>query len=49
MGRTLMFGSIAAVLRYNGFSRIIEELARRIFGIPRTCYFDDFGPLRQAT
>ena len=40
---TLLFGSIASVLHYNVFARIITELVNRIFGIPMISFFDDFG------
>ena len=43
--RTLMFGSIAAVLHYNVFSRLIAALFNRLFGIPLVCFFDDFVAL----
>ena len=45
--RTLVFGAVAAVLRYNVFSRAIAALVNRIFGIPMVCYFDDFAALTQ--
>ena len=48
MSRTLMFGAISAVLHYNVFSRILAELACRIFGLPMLSYFDDFGALLPA-
>ena len=41
--RTQLFGSIAAVLRYNCLSRIIASLICRILLIPTLGYFDDFG------
>ena len=47
--RTLMFGSIADVIHYDVFSRILAELMRRIFGIPMISYFDDFGALLPAS
>ena len=34
MSRTLMFGAVSAVLHYNILSRILSELACKIFGIP---------------
>ena len=41
--RTQLFGSTAAVLHYNCFSRIIASLLCRILAIPTVGYFDDFG------
>ena len=41
--RTLIFGSVAAVLHYNVFSRIVVALINRIFGLPLVGYFDDFS------
>ena len=43
--RTLVFGSIAAVLHYNIFSRVITDLVNQLFGIPLVCFFDDFASL----
>ena len=43
--RTLLFGAVAAVLRYNVFSRISDALFARLFGIPVLSFFDDFGAL----
>ena len=43
--RTLLFGAVAAVLRYNCFPRIIAVLANRLFGLPMVNYFDDLGCL----
>ena len=43
LSRALLFGAVAAVLRYNCFSRIIAVLFCRFFGIPMINYFDDFG------
>ena len=44
VSRTLDFGSVDAVLRYNFLSRIIAALTNRCLGIPMLCYFDDFPP-----
>ena len=41
--RTLLFGATAAVLHYNGFSRIVAVLANILFGLPVVNYFDDIG------
>ena len=41
--RTQLFGSTAAVLHYNCFSRVIASLVCRILAIPMVGYFDDFG------
>ena len=41
--RTQLFGSIAAVLHYNCFSRVIATLICRLLLIPTIGYFDDFG------
>ena len=41
--RALLFGSTAAVLRYNGYSRIAAVLANILFGLPIAKYFDDCG------
>ena len=46
--RTLVFGSIAAVLHYNVFSRILAELTIRCLGIPLVIYFDDFAAIIRA-
>ena len=43
LSRTLMFGAIAAVLRYNVFSRLLSELVSKLLVIPLLCFFDDFG------
>ena len=48
MSRTIMFGKIDAFLLYNIFSRIIDEMVCRLFGIPTIRYFDDFGALFPA-
>ena len=37
----LLFGAVAAALRYNCFSRTITVLANWIIGIPTVDYFDD--------
>ena len=46
--RTLIFGSIAAVLHYNVFSRILAELTIRCLGLPLVIYFDDFAAIIRA-
>ena len=43
ISRSLMFGSTAAVVHYNTFSRLLVSLFVRLFGIPMVGYFDDFG------
>ena len=43
--RTLMFGSVAAFLHYNLFSRLITETFSRLFKIPLILFFDDFAAL----
>ena len=40
--RTLIFGSVADVIRYNVSPRILDVLANRYFGIPMVRYFDVF-------
>ena len=42
---TLMFGSIAAVIRYNVFSRVVAAIFNRLFGTPLICFFGDFAAL----
>ena len=46
--RTLLFGAVAAVLRYNVFSRISDALFARLFGIPVLSFFANFGALVPA-
>ena len=41
--RTLLFGYVAAVLRYNTIIRLFFAIAARILCIPEIAYFDDFG------
>ena len=41
--RSLIFGSTAAVVHYNTFSRMLVTLFSRLFGIPAVAYFEDFG------
>ena len=48
VSRTLMFGSVAAVLHYNCFARAIATLATLLLGIPLVSYFDDFAALLPA-
>ena len=43
ISRTLLFGPIASVLRYNVSARIVAELFSLIFGIPAISLFGDFG------
>ena len=46
--RTLIFGSIAAVLHYNVISRILVALTDRVLGIPLVGYFGDFAAMIRA-
>ena len=46
--RTLIYGSTAAVLRYNCFARSISTIATIVLGIPPVSYFDDFAALMPA-
>ena len=46
--RTLVFGSVADVLRYNVLSRIWAALCVRLLGIPLVGHFDDFAALARA-
>ena len=46
--RAMMFGAVAALLRYNVFPRLISELSTQIFGVPLLVFFDDFGPIAPA-
>ena len=46
--RTLMFGSVAAVLHYNCFARSISTIATILLGIPLVSYVDDFAALLPA-
>ena len=48
ISRTMMFGAIAAVLRYNVFARLLSEIVAQILGIPILCFFDDFGAIIPA-
>ena len=41
--QTLLFGAVAAVLRYIIISRIIAAQGNRLFGLPVVNYFDDYG------
>ena len=41
--RSQLFGSVASVVHYNTFSRLLISLFVRIFGIPGVAYFDDYG------
>ena len=44
----MIFGAVAAVLRYNAFSRLLSELVSMVLGIPILCFFDDFGSIVPA-
>ena len=46
---TLLFGAVAAALRYNCFSRIIAVLANLVLGIPMANYFDDIGSMSKSS
>ena len=46
---TLLFWATAAVLHYDGFSRIVAILADILFGLPAVNYFDDFGRLLHSS
>ena len=41
--RTQLFGSVASVLRYNVFSRLLFAIANRLLGIPAIGYVGDFA------
>ena len=43
--RTLVSGSIAAVIHYNVFSRLITELAWQLLGAPLVSFFADFAAI----
>ena len=43
--RTLLFGSVAAVLHYNMLSRILAYWANRCLGIPPIAYCDDLAAI----
>ena len=43
--RALISGAVAAVLRYNVFSKMVATVVNRAFGIPMVCYFGDFAAL----
>ena len=45
VSRTLVFGSVDAVLHYNVLSRILTALTNRCLGIPLVGYFGDFAAL----
>ena len=45
ISRTMVFGDVASVLRYNVFSRLIADLFAKLFGIPILSFFDDFGSI----
>ena len=47
--RTLIFGSVPAVLRYNGLSRMIVALVSLYLGIPLVGTFDDIAAIIRAT
>ena len=46
--RTLLFGSPASVVHYNGVSRTVSSLFCRVFKIPTLGYFDDFSGVSPA-
>ena len=46
--RSQLFGSVASVVHYNTFSRLLISLFVRIFGTPGVAYFDDYGFLACA-
>ena len=48
VSRTMMFGAIAAVLRYNVVSRLLSELVPKLLGIPLLFFFGDFGSIAPA-
>ena len=48
VARTLVFGSVADVLRYNVLPRIWAALCCRLLGIPLVGYFDGFAALVRA-
>ena len=41
--RSQIFESVAPVVHYNTFSRLIMALFVRLFGTPGVAYVDDFG------
>ena len=43
--RTLIFGSVAAVLHYNVLPRLLVAPVTRYLGIPLAGYFDDFAAI----
>ena len=48
ISRTQLFGSIASVIHYNVFARIIAELFTVIFGIPFVSFFDDLDHIMRC-
>ena len=48
VSRTMVFGAVAAAIRYNVFPRLIAELFTKLFGIPMLVAFDDFGDIIHA-
>ena len=46
--KALVFGSTAAVLRYNVISLVLTDLVNFCLGIPSICYFEDFAALLSA-
>ena len=46
--KTLLFGSAASVIHYNGVSRVVASLFCRIFKIPILGYIDDFDGVAPA-
>ena len=49
VARTLIFGSAAAVLRYNVSSRLLVDVANRYVGIPLVGYCDYFAAIARST
>lgn len=47
--RTLIFWSVAAVMRHNVLSRLLVSLANRYLGIPMAGYFYDFAEIIRST
>ena len=41
--RTQLFGSVASVMHYNIFSRVLVVIVNRALGIPAVCYVDDYA------
>ena len=45
ISRTMVFGAVAEVLRYNVSPSLISELFTQLFGIPLLVFFGDFGAI----